>query len=180
MLHVRDLVGDAFQLLKDLIDLRSGGQTHLFVRPVKMGRKRRLPPGNREIRVERPVLLRDEGCDLIFPVRDDAERDRLDAACRQAPLYFRPEKRRDLVADHAVEHAAGLLGVHEVHVDSPGVLERGLDRVLRDLVERDAAHLLLFKLEGRDQVPGDRLSLTVRVGCKIDLVRGLRGLAELG
>ena len=51
------------------------------------------------------------------------------------------------------------------------MLDRLLDRVLRDLVERDPLHGLLrhlIELQRRDQVPGDRLAFAVRVGREID------------
>ena len=140
---------------------------------------RRLAPP--QLRRERPVLSRDERLDRPLPLDDDTEGDALDAPGGQAAAHLVPQQRADLVADEPVEDAPRLLRIDLVGVDLARALERRENRLLRDLVEQhtpkiDVGVLRQFFL----QVPADRLSLTVGVGCEEDRVGVLRGLPELG
>jgi hypothetical protein len=84
--------------------------------------------------------------DLALAVADEPQRDRLHAARGEPAAHLVPEDRADLVAHQPVEDAPGLLRVDLLLVDLAGVLERVLDRALRDLVEDHAADLLLAAL----------------------------------
>src|SRR5262249_29321771 len=135
---------------------------------------RRLAGG--ELSGQRPVLLGDERLDLTLTLDDDPHRDALDATGRETAAHLVPEQRADLVADEAVEDPARLLGVDLVPVDLARVLERVQDRLLRDLVEEDAAEGNLRVLRQLFlEVPADRLALAVGVGSEEDGVRILRG-----
>ena len=83
-------------------------------------------------RVERgddvPVLGGDERHPLALALDDEARRDRLHAAGREALHHLPPEDGRDLVAVEAVEDAARLLRVDEALVDLARLGERPLDR----------------------------------------------------
>ncbi len=98
----------------------------------------------------------------------------------ERPLaHLLPEQRADLVADEPVEDAPGLLGVDELDVDLPGMLEGGLDGLLGDLVENDAVVPPFIRSGDLRQVPGDGLALAVGVGGQVD-IRGVLGrLLEL-
>ena len=50
------------------------------------------------------------------------------------------------------------------------MLEGFLDCILGDLIEGDPVALLVLKRKCRIQMPADSLSLTLRVGCKIDII----------
>src|SRR5260221_716391 len=89
-----------------------------------------------------------------------------------------PEDRRDLVAVEAIEDAARLLRVDETLVDRTRLAERTIDRILRDLVE-DHAPDRNGRLQHLEQVPGDRLALTVLVCREQELVRILQELLQL-
>ena len=148
---------------------------------VIMGRQGLFAALDIEDCVQGPVFLWYEGVDLVLPVPDHAQGDGLDPARGQASLDLLPQKGRDLVADHAVQDAAGLLGVDQGHIDLPGVFERFRDRLFRDLVEGDPGNLLvrgLIELERGLEVPGDRFALPVRVRCQIDAVRLFDQLAQ--
>ena len=137
--------------------------------------------GSRKGGLQGPVFLGNEGIDFILAVPDHAQGDGLDTAGGQAPLDLGPQKGRNLIAHHAVQDAAGLLGIHQVHIELPGVFQRLGDGFFGDLVEGDPGDLLvlrLVELEGGLQVPGDRLSLAVRVRCQIDPVRLFDKLAQ--
>src|SRR5262245_19848012 len=113
--------------------------------------------------MEAPVLLGHEGPDLLLPLADEADRDRLDPARRQAPADLLPEERADLVADQPVEHSARLLGVEPLLVDSPRRLEGGLHGFLGYLVEEDAIDAVGREPDLLGDVPADRLAFAVRV-----------------
>ena len=122
----------------------------------------------RQVGEDLPVFLGLEGADLPLALDHEPHRHRLHPARRQAAGDLRPEQRGDLEADHAVEEAPRLLGVHPVLVDRLGVRERLADGVAGNLVEHHppeaggvASHLLL-------EMPGNRLPLAVEVGGEID------------
>jgi hypothetical protein len=87
---------------------------------------------------------------------------------------------RELVAHDAVQHPAGLLGVHKVYVYVPGLLDALGDDFFGDLVEGHAAGLVVRQVQQLLQVPGDGLALAVRVGGEIHGVRRLRSLLQIG
>ena len=117
--------------------------------------------------------------DLLLPLADQADGHRLDAPRRQAAADLLPEKRADLVADQAVEHAPRLLGVDALLVDAPGRLECGLDRLLGDLVEEHPVDAVRRDLELLGDVPADRLAFTVGVGGDVERLRRLAGLLQV-
>ena len=71
--------------------------------------------------VEQPVFLWDEALYLFLALADYAQRDGLHAPGGEAALHLVPEQRAELVADEAVEHAARLLRLDEVHVYHVGL-----------------------------------------------------------
>ena len=109
-----------------------------------------------------------EGQDFPFAVHDQAQGDALYASGRKFRLDFAPEHGGEFEADQAVEDAAGLLGVHQVHIDVPGIVDGLEDGCLGDFVEGDAPGVFLPEPEGLEQVPGDGLSFAVLIGCEPD------------
>ena len=77
----------------------------------------RLAGGGREDGLDRPVLAGGEAEDLALALDDEPDGDGLHAAGRQAALDLLGEQRAQRVADQAVDDAARLLRVDEVHVD---------------------------------------------------------------
>jgi hypothetical protein len=132
-----------------------------------------------ETPVDAPVVGRDERHPLAFPLDHDPGRDGLHPARGELGHHLAPEDGRDLVAVEPVEDPPGLLGVHQVVVQLPG-LRGGLpDGRRRDLVE----HHPLDRhpgLEGLQQVPGDGLTLAVLVGGQEELVGVGEQRAQLG
>ena len=118
-----------------------------------------------------PVAGLDERHAFAFTFDDDAGGDRLHTAGRQLRHHLLPEHRADLVAVKAVEDAAGLLGIDHLAVEFARRLHGKLDGVLGDLVEHHPldGHVGAG-VEHLDQVPGDRLTLTILIGCEIELV----------
>ena len=125
--------------------------------------------GERALHV--PVAGLDERHAFAFTFDDDAGGDRLHTAGRQLRHHLLPEHRADLVAVKAVEDAAGLLGIDHLAVEFARRLHGKLDGVLGDLVEHHPldGHVGAG-VEHLDQVPGDRLTLTILIGREIELV----------
>ena len=114
--------------------------------------------------VEQPVFLGDEAFNLFLALADYAQRDGLHAPGGKAALHLVPEQRAELVADEAVEHAARLLRLDEVHVYHVGLGYRAFDAVARDFVHSYAALFICVDVEQRREVPRYRLALAVGVG----------------
>ena len=174
-LHLHGHEGLPVDAAKDLFGLRLGVEL-LSIAPVGELRLKGLLA--LELGGDGPVLLGDELVDLLLPVADDPGGHGLDPPGGQALAHLGPEDGADLVAHQPIQHPAGLLGVHQVHVDGPGLLEGALDGGGRDLVELDPALALLVQLQDFGKMPGNSLPLSVRVGGQVHLVRLLRFLAD--
>ena len=109
--------GSALEVGDDGLGLGLGGRDELLPVLLPQRRDELGRHGRRQVGVEAPVLLGHEGPDLPLALADQADRDRLDAAGREAAAHALPEERADLVADQPVEDAPGLLGVHPLLVD---------------------------------------------------------------
>jgi hypothetical protein len=137
-----------------------------------------------EQRLDGPVLDRLESADLPLALDDEPQRDGL-YATRGDPLLHRlPEHGAGLVADEPVEHASRLLGLDFLVVDRTRLQDGVLDRVLRDLVEEDPTHgddrCTALRADLLGHVPGDRLSLAIRVGGDEHFARILRRALQVG
>ena len=115
-------------------------------------------------------------------LHDHPQRHRLHPAGGETAPHFVPQQRRNLIAHQAVQHAARLLRIHQVHVHLAGLLERLGDRLLGDLVEHHAVDprpvLLLGKLFL--QVGADGFAFAVGVGRQIHILHFPGSLFELG
>src|SRR6266850_1159056 len=102
--------------------------------------ERRLP--RIEHRVNGPIFLWHESPDCQFAFDDQPQRHRLHAPGGKAAAHLVPQNRRNLVAHNAIEHAAGLLRIHQVRVDLPGFVEGRADGLGRNFVERNTKDFL--------------------------------------
>ena len=114
------------------------------------------------LRSQIPIFGGDECHALALALHDHAGGHRLHASGGQARHDLLPQHRRDLIAIQAVQHAARFLRIHQVLVQLAGILCRGEDGGLGDLMENHAAHGNL-RLEHLEQVPGDCLAFAVGV-----------------
>ena len=103
-------------------------------------------------------------------MHDDPRRHRLDPAGGQVRTDLLPQHRRHLVAVEPIEDAPRLLGVDQVVVQLTRGVGGGPDGGRRDLVEDHPLDRHL-RLQGVQQVPGDRLALAILVRGQIQLVR---------
>ena len=129
-------------------------------------------------RVNGPVFLGLEGADLILAIHEDLGSHRLHTSRGQTAPHRLPQEGRELIAHDTVKDTAGLLSVDQVHIDGTGLLDGGLDHRLGDLVEGHALNLLHGNTESGCQVPGNGLSLAIRVGCEENFVRVLGFLLD--
>ena len=138
----------------------------------------------RERRDQRPVFAGAEGLDLALAVANEAQRHRLHAAGRAGARELAPQHRREREADEIVERTACQIGIDQCLVDRARIGQRLLHGVLGHRVEGDALdrdalqHLLL--VQRLQHMPGDRLSLAIRVGCEDELLGAFDGARDLG
>ena len=133
---------------------------------------------------QRPVFTGDEGLDLALAVANEAQRHRLHAAGRPGTGELAPQHRREAEPDQIIQRPAGQIGVDQRLVDLAWMGHRLADGILGDRVEGDALnrHVLQHPagLQSLDDVPGDGLALTVRVGGKNEPIRALHGAGDVG
>ena len=130
-----------------------------------------------------PVFAGAERLDLHLALDDEAEADRLDAARGFRAGKLAPENRREVEAHEIIERAAGEVGLHQLHIHVAGVLHRLCHRGFGDRVEDHAGNggVLLDRpafAKRLFEVPGDRLTLTVRVGGENQRVVVLQGIGD--
>ena len=81
-LYLADLIGNSVQFFQDLIHLLFGADCHFsFLRSIEMRLQRFFSAICQKIRVQRPVFLRYKRVNLLFPIRNQPERYRLNTAC---------------------------------------------------------------------------------------------------
>lgn len=102
-----------------------------------------------EVGVKCPVFLRLEGLNFLFAVVNHAHSDGLHAARGEAAADLLPQKRAQLIAHDAVEHAARLLRVDQILVDGARLLDALGDDLFRDLVEGHALGLFIVQIQKR-------------------------------
>ena len=116
-----------------------------------------------------------EGVDFTLALHDETHGHGLHTSGGQCGLDLAPQDGRELKAHDAVQHATGLLGIHQVEVDVARMFDGPQDGALGDLMEYDSLGVLRIEFQHLVQVPGDGLSLAVLIGRQPYSV-GLRGL----
>jgi len=174
---VDDLVGGQ---VAGVVEVRAGGDAQA-VDAAELGRElaRVESLAGIEGRFKVPVGSDAEQHALAFTLDDESGGDRLDPAGGQPAHDLLPQHRADLVAVEAVEDAAGLLGIDQIHVDIARMGDGVLNGVLGDLVEDDAFDRNR-RFELIEQVPSDGLTLAVLIRREYELVCFLEQLLELG
>ncbi len=127
--------------------------------------------GRRHLRFDRPVFAGPEGLDLGFALADQAEGDGLHPASAAAARQLAPEHRGEGEAHEVIEGAAGEIGLYEWLIQLARLAHSRCHGVAGDLVEGhamdDLAPQRVLVLQHGADVPGDRLALTIRIGCKV-------------
>jgi len=150
-----------------------------FAAPILHELRRELLLRVHELGIDGPILPRLEGGDLVLALADHAQRRALHASGGEIGADLFPQERRQVEAHEEIEGAPRLLRVHEINRDPARMLHGLAYRVLGDLVEHHALHVLALQgallLQELLQVPGDRLALAVGVGRQIQRFRFLEG-----
>ena len=149
LLDVGDHEGLRLQGLGDALRLLLRPERGILVADALKPRGERLTRCGLQRRLNRPILLRGEGLDLLFAIDDQPQRDRLHAAGGQPPPHLLPQQRRERVAHEPIENPAGLLGIDFLLIDRPGMLDRGAHRLRGDLMEGDPENLFGQLRRGR-------------------------------
>ena len=133
-----------------------------------------------EDRLHLKICIAVECGDFALPVHYETDRYRLYAPRREPPADFPPQDGGELVTDQAVEDAPGLLGLDEVHVYLPRILDGMEDGPLGYFVEDDPAGALRIEAEGIEEVPRNGLPFAVFIAREPDGVGFAGGGREVG
>ena len=127
-----------------------------------------------QIRLDGPVFTGYEFLDFLFAFCNQAQRRALHPSRRQAGTDFSPQQRRQVEADQIVQRATRLLCVYQALGKFSGVCYRFLDSGFGELVELYTVHILVLenvpRLEQLEQMPGNRFTFTIRVGCQVECI----------
>ena len=118
--------------------------------------------------IDPPPVGRTEGHPLAFPIDHHPGGDALDPAGRTTVRLAAHDVRKLEPVD-AVEDPAGLLGLDQVGVDGPALVDRPLDGLGGDLV-KDHPGSVFGESQDLAEVPGDRLPFAVLVRSQEDFV----------
>ena len=145
---------------------------HLALRTIGVGKE--------EQGVYAVVGLALESLNLALAVDDESYGHALHTSGGEGGLHLAPQYGRHLEAHEAVEHATGLLRVHQVHIEVAWVLDGLHDGGLGNFVEHDARGLLLVESEHFAKVPTDGFSFAVLIGCQPNSLGCFRVLLQIG
>ena len=133
--------------------------------------------GMLELGLEIPVTAAAEGPPGPFPLHQQANGDRLDPASGKPPCHLFPEQGGEGVPHQTIQDPTRLLGMHQLHVEITGLIQRLADGFLGDLVEDHPLHRNLRRQQ-LQQVPADAFPLAVFVGGQQQLIRTLQRILQ--
>ena len=110
-----------------------------------------------------PIFNRHKSLDFAFTFNNQPQCHGLHPTRGKVTLYLCPKDWAQAVTYQTVEDAARLLGVHQIHIDLPGLGKRVRHRFFGDFMENDPFHLVRFHLSGFHHMPGDRFAFTIWV-----------------
>ena len=125
-----------------------------------------VPVGGKELCRDAEVALADKVLDFLFALHYQADGHALHTSRTQCRLDFRPQDGANLITHDAVEHATGLLCIHQIHVDGTRMLDGVEYGVFGYLVKDNALGFGRVQLQGLLKMPCNSLSLAVLIGCQ--------------
>ncbi|OPZ59319.1 MAG: hypothetical protein BWY88_00783 [Synergistetes bacterium ADurb.Bin520] len=129
------------------------------------------------LHVHQPVLPGDEAFDLSLPLRQKAKGHGLHPASGKAGLDFFPQQGGEGVPHDAIQHPAGLLGLHPTGINGFRSGHGLLDALGGNLVHANATGGSAVHPQGLGQVPGYGLPFPIGVrGQKDSITFGGLGL----
>ena len=90
---------------------------------------------------------------LTLTLHDKTDGHTLHTTCRKGGLNLTPKHRRELETYQTVQYTAGLLGIHQVHIQMTGLLDGLQDGWLGYFVEDNAVRILFVQSQHLAQVP---------------------------
>ena len=145
-------------------------QLDLLLAAMIMGNERTGLANAIQCHIQRPVFPALECTDLIFPIHHQSGCHTLHPSGRKTTADLLPQKGGKLITHDPVQDAASLLRIHQVSVDLTGVGNGFLDHLLGDLIKCHTPGLVFTQTHQFLQMPGNSLTLTVRVSCQVDSV----------
>ena len=145
----------------------------------QLGTERGLVVG-RELRHHAIVVRSLEVDDLALAFNQQTHRNALHATRRQTRLDLLPEHGRQLETDQAIQHAASLLRIDQIHIDRTRLLDCAEDCLLCNLVEHNSFGRRYGQTQHLGQVPSDSLSLAVLIGSQPDGFDAMCQLTQFG
>ena len=90
-----------------------------------------------------------------------------------------PEEGTDFITHNPIQHPARLLCVDQLHVNFARVFHTVGDAGFGDFIEGHTVILIFTHTQNLGQMPRNRLSFAIRVGCEINLLAFSRSAFEL-
>ena len=139
--------------------------TRIFTRNFRQSRIKGIASLRLKLRRHRPVLHRQKFCDIRFSFADQAERNRLDPARRQAVVHRLPDERRDLISNDPVHRTACTLRIHKMLIDLQRIRHCLRDTGGSDLMKENAVDIVVLCFDFLCNIKGDGFAFTVRIRC---------------
>ena len=179
-LYVGDSKRAVFQLRNDLLRAVLVRDRDLAAILLDQKRFEGITPRARQRRRDGPILLRLKAHDLRLALADQTQGHGLHPTGAQSSPDRLPEHRAHLVSHQSVQHSPRLLSVHFPHIQTGRMRHRLPDRLLGDLVEQNAIDVFLPLGDSVGHVPGNGLSLPIRIRRQQHGIRSLGRLLQFG
>ena len=110
---------------------------------------------------------------FTFTFNNKPQSYRLYASGTEATANFFPKERRKFIAHQTVKHAACLLRINQIQIDFSRVFQSFFNSTFCNFMKNDSGiFFLIFFLKPKrfNQVPGNRFSFAVFIGCENDFI----------
>jgi hypothetical protein len=125
--------------------------------------------GGCELALHIPITSGEKRHTFAFSFDHKPSANTLDTARRQLRHDLLPEHRRHFVAVEPIENSTGLLRIDHLAVEFARLVDRGLNRLLGDLVEHHTLDRHL-RVQDLNEMPSNRLALAILIRCEVQLV----------
>ena len=114
-----------------------------------------------------------------MPFTNEPQSHRLHSPGAQTAVKNRTEEWRHSVAHNTVNDPAGDLGIHQIHIHITRVCHPFFEAFRSNLVKENSTGILAGTAHFCGNVPGDGLTLSIRVSGQIDIFNFCRTLFQL-
>ena len=144
-------------------------RSHAAAINLRQARTERLTRTSNKLTGNIPIFGRNERHPFTLTLNHQTRSNRLHAASRKPRPHLAPQNRRNLITVETVQNTAGLLRIHQIHIQIPQILKSTLNRLFSDLRERHPVHRHL-RLQNLQKVPRNRFTLTVSIRRQIQSI----------